>query len=222
MIIDGPSSFGWSPRKEDVKKERAEAAGSVWDLWKKNAQQGGRSCVLADSRGSGLNGHPRGAGEAERERAREKVGVARSPWEASVSGLFWKRARRLPCDPASLLSVFRSPSSSHHTKNHLKNTQVTHNLNTIMSASAESFLTSDAQLAANDAVKAAHAKYSKVASDAVIEKTKAALEKKNHGVTVVANKEEALSTLVGLIPEGVTIHNTSSTTLVRPLPVSSS
>ena len=82
-----------------------------------------------------------------------------------------------------------------------------------MAATAESFFTSDAALASNDAAKAAFAKYSKAASDAVIEKTKAALEKKNHAVTVVADKAAALAALIDLIPEGVTIHNTSSTTL---------
>ena len=84
-----------------------------------------------------------------------------------------------------------------------------------MSASAESFLTSDSQLAANTEFKPTFDKYSKVASDETIAKVKAALEKKNHSVVIAANKEEALKTVIDLIPEGVSVHNTSSTTLVR-------
>lgn len=83
-------------------------------------------------------------------------------------------------------------------------------------ATAESFLTSDAQLAALETFKATFEKYSKVADDATIETVKAALEKKNHKVTVVASKEEALKAVIALVPEGASVHNTSSTTLVRP------
>lgn len=85
-------------------------------------------------------------------------------------------------------------------------------------ASAESFLTSDAQLAGQaETFRAAYEKYSKVADDATIETVKAALEKKNHKVTVVASKEEALAAVIALVPEGASVHNTSSTTLVRLL-----
>lgn len=84
-----------------------------------------------------------------------------------------------------------------------------------MSTSAQEYLASDSALHSDKAFKALFDKYSKVASDDVITKTKEALEKKNHKVTVVADKAEALKTVIDLIPEGASIHNPSSTTLVR-------
>lgn len=81
--------------------------------------------------------------------------------------------------------------------------------------SAESFLTSDATLAGNADFRSVFEKYSKVADDATVETVKTALEKKNHKVTVVATKEEALAAVIALVPEGLSVHNTSSTTLVR-------
>lgn len=87
-------------------------------------------------------------------------------------------------------------------------------------ASAESFLTSDAQLAAQADFRPVFEKYSKVADDAAIETVKAALEKKNHKVTVVATKEEALKAALAAVPEGASVHNASSTTLVRFGPIS--
>jgi len=56
-------------------------------------------------------------------------------------------------------------------------------------------------------------KYSHPASNEAIEATKKALEGKTHKVTVVDTKEEALKTLVSLIPEGASIYNAGSTTL---------
>lgn len=87
-----------------------------------------------------------------------------------------------------------------------------------MSTTAAEYAKSDSALAASEDFKKAYAKYHEVPSADVIEKAKAGLEKNNHKVTVVANKEEALKTLVSLIPDGVSIHNTSSTTLVRFCP----
>ena len=84
-----------------------------------------------------------------------------------------------------------------------------------MAQTALSFLTSDKQLSENTGFKALYDKYSTVPSDETIDKVKKGLESKNHAVTIAANKEEALKSLIALIPSGVTLHNTSSTTLVR-------
>lgn len=78
--------------------------------------------------------------------------------------------------------------------------------------SASQWIKEDADLVANENIKALYEKYSKVPSDDVIEKTKAALEKKNHKVTVVENGAAALEAIKALIPEGASVHNTSSTT----------
>lgn len=82
--------------------------------------------------------------------------------------------------------------------------------------SAESFLKSDSELAGKlSTFQPVFDKYSKVAEDATIDIVKTALEKKNHKVTVVSSKAEALQAAIDLVPEGASVHNTSSTTLVR-------
>lgn len=83
------------------------------------------------------------------------------------------------------------------------------------SKSSDELIASDEQLKANTAFQALHAKYSKVASDADIAATVAGLEKNNHTAIVVATKDEALQAVLKLLPKGVTINNTGSTTLVR-------
>lgn len=50
-----------------------------------------------------------------------------------------------------------------------------------------------------------------------VEKTAKALVAKGHAATVVSSRKEALDTLIALMPEGSTIMNASSTSLVRIL-----
>jgi len=57
------------------------------------------------------------------------------------------------------------------------------------------------------------AKFNKTASDAVVEKTKSSLIQKQHRVTVVASKEEALKFLQTLIPQKASISLGGSITL---------
>lgn len=73
----------------------------------------------------------------------------------------------------------------------------------------------DAQLASSAAYKAARAKFSVPANKEVVEKTKKALEKQGHLVTVVADKKSALSTLQSIIPDKSSINLAGSTSLVR-------
>lgn len=84
-------------------------------------------------------------------------------------------------------------------------------------ASSDHWMKQDATLSADEGFHKLFEKYSKVASDASIATTKAALEKKNHKVTIVDNGKEALEALQNMIPEGASVYNTSSTTLVRLL-----
>lgn len=58
-------------------------------------------------------------------------------------------------------------------------------------------------------------KYSRPASDESIAKTKAALESKGHKVTIVSSAEEAVNLIKESIPEGASVYNAGSTTLVR-------
>lgn len=81
--------------------------------------------------------------------------------------------------------------------------------------SSSDLIAADEQLKSNDALKKLHAKYSKVASDADIDATVAGLIKQNHTAVVVSSKDEALKTVLSLLPKGVSINNTGSTTLVR-------
>lgn len=60
-------------------------------------------------------------------------------------------------------------------------------------------------------------KYSRPASDEVIAKTKAALESKGHKVTVVSTPEEAVNLIKESIPEGASVYNAGSTTLVSTI-----
>ena len=76
--------------------------------------------------------------------------------------------------------------------------------------SASSLATSDPQLKDVN-----FEKYSKPASDDVVEKTRKALEAKTHKVTVVNNKAEALETLKNLVPKGASVMNAGSMTLVK-------
>jgi hypothetical protein len=62
-------------------------------------------------------------------------------------------------------------------------------------------------------------KFSRPASDAQIEKTKKSLEAKSHKVTVVNTASEAVALLKSQIPEGATVYNAGSTTLVSPLSI---
>jgi hypothetical protein len=57
--------------------------------------------------------------------------------------------------------------------------------------------------------------YTKPASDESVERAKKGLESQGHIVTVVNTPEEALEAIKKLIPEGVTVANGGSTTLVR-------
>jgi len=57
--------------------------------------------------------------------------------------------------------------------------------------------------------------YSKPASDDSIAKTKAALIAKQHAVTVVNSKAEALEAIKKLIPQGASVHNAGSRTLIE-------
>lgn len=57
-------------------------------------------------------------------------------------------------------------------------------------------------------------KWNKKADEKSIQKTKEALEKNNHDVTVVSNGADALEEIKKLVPDGSSINNTGSTTLV--------
>jgi hypothetical protein len=80
--------------------------------------------------------------------------------------------------------------------------------------SSTALVEGDAQLN-NDAFRALHAKYSVLASDEQIAKTKAGLESKGHSASVVSTGVEALELITSLIPDGVSVYNTGSTSLVR-------
>lgn len=82
-----------------------------------------------------------------------------------------------------------------------------------MSTAAE-LIAADAQLQ-TATFQAAHQKYSKLASAEQIEATRDALKGKGYNVQVAQTGAEALELIKGLIPEGATVHNTSSTALVR-------
>jgi hypothetical protein len=58
-------------------------------------------------------------------------------------------------------------------------------------------------------------KYSKIASDDAVQRTKDALAAKTFKVDVVNSGSEAVELLKSLIPQGVSVHNGASTTLVR-------
>jgi len=73
----------------------------------------------------------------------------------------------------------------------------------------------DTKLSNSAEYKAARAKFSVPASKDSIDKTKKALEKHGHVVTVVPDKKTALSTLQQLIPDKSSINIVGSTTLVR-------
>jgi len=73
--------------------------------------------------------------------------------------------------------------------------------------SAAGLFKSDAQLASVDK------KWAEPVSEEHIAKAKAGLEGKKFIVHVVGNKAEALTTIVGLIPDGASVHNAGSTTL---------
>ena len=57
-------------------------------------------------------------------------------------------------------------------------------------------------------------KYTRPAPEETIENTKKALESKGHKVTVVSTREEAVTLLKEYIPEGASVYNAGSTTLV--------
>lgn len=83
-----------------------------------------------------------------------------------------------------------------------------------MSSAAE-LIANDPQLQ-TDAFKAAHEKYSKIASAEVISATQSALKAKGYASVFVAqNGAEALEAIKSLIPDGSSVHNTSSISLVR-------
>jgi len=69
------------------------------------------------------------------------------------------------------------------------------------------------KLAQDSGLIAEYDKYSKLADAATVEKTKAALEGKLHKVSVVNSKEEALKTVLELIPKDATVYNPASTSL---------
>jgi len=83
-----------------------------------------------------------------------------------------------------------------------------------MALNAEALIELDSQLN-NDAFKALHAKYSKLASDESLSRTQQGLESKGHKVSIVDTGSDALSLITSLIPEGSSVHNTGSTSLVR-------
>lgn len=82
-----------------------------------------------------------------------------------------------------------------------------------MSTTAE-LIAADAQLQ-TATFDEAHQKYSKLASAEQIEATSEALKAKGYAVSVAQNGAEALELVKGLIPEGATVHNTASVSLVR-------
>jgi uncharacterized phage infection (PIP) family protein YhgE len=79
---------------------------------------------------------------------------------------------------------------------------------------ANSLVQEDSQIN-NDSFKALHSKYSVLASDDQIAKTKAGLESKGHTTSVVETGAEALALIQTLIPDGSSVYNTGSTSLVR-------
>ena len=80
-------------------------------------------------------------------------------------------------------------------------------------SSAQELIESDVQLQ-TDAFKALHLKYGGLADDAAINATKEGLEKKGHSVSIVSSGAEALEKVKSLIPEGASVYNTASVSLV--------
>lgn len=81
-------------------------------------------------------------------------------------------------------------------------------------SSVADLIAADAQLQ-TDAFKAAHQKYSKGASAETINTTRDALKAKGYQVSVAQTGADALEVIKSLIPDGSSVHNTASTSLVR-------
>jgi PleD family two-component response regulator len=67
----------------------------------------------------------------------------------------------------------------------------------------------------NEAFRSKHSIFSKLASEESIEATRAALEMKQHEVSVVVSGAEALDQIKAIIPNGAEVYHTGSVTLVR-------
>ncbi|RUP37943.1 hypothetical protein BC936DRAFT_138429 [Jimgerdemannia flammicorona] len=73
--------------------------------------------------------------------------------------------------------------------------------------------TYEALLATTEELQRTDKRFAQLADDKQIGKTKGALEKKLHKVTVVENREAALELIKTLIPKGASVNNSHSTSL---------
>lgn len=79
--------------------------------------------------------------------------------------------------------------------------------------SASNLVVSDTQLKESKEFQALHAKYSKPADEATVERTMKALTDKGHKVSLAKDKEDFLKLIQSIVPEGASIYTGGSTTL---------
>ncbi|RUS23895.1 LOW QUALITY PROTEIN: hypothetical protein BC938DRAFT_474448, partial [Jimgerdemannia flammicorona] len=89
----------------------------------------------------------------------------------------------------------------------------THTMSPVTFVNPKANETYEALLATTEELQRTDKRFAQLADDKQIGKTKEALEKKLHKVTVVENREAALELIKTLIPKGASVNNSHSTSL---------